>query len=310
MKKLNKYWLFTLLGTLLVSSYPIYMGFKVIYYMSAEGSVPKENFPKYIIPYTPIVIALLFAVIFMPLIIKTAKKYATLYASVISVFVFVIAELLFESKVIVTSTIDTTLESWQMVMCYVQPQQYITRSWTPVDILMGEYSPTFKLHFYLISAIIIITVINVLYGFATADKSRYRALTFQAASALDLIGLSILACFTAFFRDGELTVGVISALLMAAYFITLGASAGIFIASFLKGKKKTVSVLIPSLSASAVTLVMYIGEMCLLSGNLYKLGSGFLFGPLPLIVLSIADILIIAASGAMTFLVCKIINHK
>lgn len=308
MKKLNKYWLFTLSGTLLVSSYPIYMGFKVIYYMSTEGSVPKENFPKYIIPYTPIAIALLFAVLFMPLIIKLAKKFAVLCASVCSLGAFLTAELLFESKVIVTATVDTTLESWQMVMCYVQPQKYVTRTWTPVDILMGEYSPAFKLHFYLISAIIIITVINVLYGFAAADKSRYRALAFQAASALDLIGLSILACFTAFFRDGELTVSPISALLMAAYFITLGSSAGIFIASFLKGKKSSVSVIIPSLCASAVTLIMYIGEMCLLSGNLYLLGSGFLFEPLPLIVLSIADIFIIAASGALTALVCRLIN--
>ncbi len=310
MRKLNRYWLFTFLGTLLASSYPIYMGVKVIYYMSTEGNVPKENFPKYIIPYTPIVIALLFAVLFMPLIIKLAKRFATLCASVCSIGVFLIAELLFESKVIVTATVQTTLESWQMVMCYISPNLYETRTWTPVDILIGEYSPWFKLHFYLISAVIIIAVINVLYGFAVADKSRYRALIFQAASALDLIGLSILACFTAFFRDGELTVSPISAILMAMFFISLGATVGIFIATFLTKKKKAVSVLVPTLTASAVTLLMYIGEMCLLSGNLYILGKGFLFEPLPFIVLSVADILIVIASGVLTLLVCKLINKK
>ncbi len=308
MKKLNKYWLFSLLGTLLVSSYPIYMGIKVIYYMSTDGNVPKENFPKYIIPYTPIAIALLFAVIFMPLIIRLAKKFAVICASVCSLGVFLLAELLFESKVIVTATVQTTLESWQMFMCYVPPTQYETRAWTAIDVLMGEYSPWFKLHFYLISAIIIIAVINVLYGFATADKSKYRALTFQAASALDLIGLSILACFTAFFRDGELTVAPISAILMAVFFISLGATAGIFTATFLTKKKKAVSVLVPTLTASAVTILMYIGEMCLLSGNLYILGKGFFFEPTPFIVFSIADILIIFLSGILTFLVCKIIN--
>ncbi len=306
MKKLNKYWIFTLIGTLLASSYPIYMGFKVIYHMTAEGSVPKENFPKYIIPYTPIAIALLFVVIFMPLIIKLTRRFAVLCASVCSLGVFLTAELVFESKVIVTATVDTTLESWQMYMCYISPTRYETRYWTAIDVLMGEYDPSFKLHFYLISAVIIIAVINVLYGFAVADRSKYRALIFQAAAALDLIGLSILACFTAFFRDGELTVSPVSALLMAAYFITLGATAGIFVASFLTGKKKAVSVLVPALTASAVTLIMYIGETCLLSGNLYILGKGFIFEPLPFIVLSIVDILIIVASGALTSLVCKI----
>lgn len=310
MKKLNKYWLFALLGTLLVSSYPIYMGFRVIYHMSVEGSVPKENFPKYIIPYTPIAIALIFAVLFMPFIIKTAKNYATLYASVISVLVFVIAEFLFESKVIVTSTVQTTLESWQMVMCYVQPRRYVTRTWTPVDILMGEYSPTFKLHFYFISVVIIVALINVIYGFAVREKKRRISLILQAASAADLVGLSILACFTAFFRDGELTVSALSAVLMAMFFISLGATAGICVASFTRGKKKLLSLVLPIATASLAALIMYIGEMCLLSGNLYKLGSGFLFEPLPLIVLSIADILIIAASGALTALACHVIKNK
>ena len=59
MSKLNRYWLWTLLGSLAVSAYPIYMGWKVIHYMAAEGSVPHGDFPKYIIPYTPIAIAVI-----------------------------------------------------------------------------------------------------------------------------------------------------------------------------------------------------------------------------------------------------------
>lgn len=309
MKK-RLYWPLTLLGTLLVSSYPIYMGVKVVYLMTAEGGVPKEDFPKYIIPYTPIAIAILFAVLLMPLIIKLTKRFATLCATLSSLGVFLAAELIFESKVIVTDKVMVPLEAWQMVMCYVSPDQYETRTWTAIDVLMGEYSPWFKLHFYLISAVIIIAVVNVLYGFAVSDKRRYKALILQAASALDLIGLAVLACFTAFFRDGELTVSPISAILMAMFFISLGATAGIFVATFLTKKNKTLSVLVPSLTASAVTLLMYIGEMCLLSGNLYILGKGFFFEPIPYIVLSIADLLIVIASGVLTFLVCKLINKK
>jgi hypothetical protein len=50
---------------------------------------------------------------------------------------------------------------------------------------------------------------------------------------------------------------------------------------------------------------MYIGEMILLSGHLYRFGSGFLFDGLKSIVLAPIDILIIIASGCINAAICS-----
>ena len=69
-KMFKKYYLFCLLGVLTASFYPIYMGASVLCDMIRYGSVSAENYPKYIIPYTPISIALIVAVVLMPLIMQ------------------------------------------------------------------------------------------------------------------------------------------------------------------------------------------------------------------------------------------------
>lgn len=313
-KRLRNYWLFVLLGTLAVCTYPVHMGFRVIYDMTTKGAVPKENFPKYIIPYTPIALAVIVAVLLMPVLIKAAKKFAVLAASVMALGVFFVTELLFESKVIVTATVRTTLESWQMYMCYVPPEGFETRAWKAVDVLIGEYSPTFKIHFYLIAVVLIIAIINCLYGFgqmiATGNRTRAKALTVQSVCTALFLGLCILACFTAFFRDGEITVSALSAVLMSLFFVVLGVTVGIYTGSFLLGKKKSISVVIPAVVGSLVTLAMYIGEMFLLSGHLYRFGTGFFFDGLPGIVLAPVDLVIILLAGGISGWICILLNKK
>ncbi len=315
MSKFIKYWLYTLIATLLVSAYPIYMGISVIHDMIVYGSVPQENFPKYIIPYTPIAIAVLLAVLITPVATKFIKKFTTLIVSVISLVVFFVAEFLFESQVFVSGKIISTLESWQMAACYINPEWFETRTWTAVDVLIGEYSPAFKLHFYMISVVLILSIINCIYGFAKmirdGKKEKRKALTVQSVCTIVFLALCIFACFTAFFRDGDILVSPLSALLMGLFFIILGVTVGTYISTFLLNKKVLVSIVIPSVCASLTTLAMYIGETFLLSGHLYLLGEGsFLFNPLPYIVLAPIDIIIIIASGLVTALICALINKK
>lgn len=304
MTKFARYCTFALIGTVAASAYPIYMGFSVIRDMALYGTVYKENFPKYIIPYTPIAIAIIAAAALMPLLIRKIEKYAVPAASAVSAAVFFIAELLFESKVTVTGTGVANLESWQMFMCYVPPEYYETRTWTAIDVLIGDYSPAFKLHFYLISLLLIAAIIGCIYGFAkmvkNKDNSMLASLVTQSICTAVFLGLCIFACFTAFYRDGEITVSPLSAFLMSLFFVMMGITAGAYAGSFLIGKRRTLSVLTPSVIASAVTLAMYIGEMILLSGHLYRFGSGFIFEPLPAIVLAPFDILIILLSGIIT----------
>ena len=313
-KRFRIYWLFTWLGTLAVSAYPVYMGIKVLRNMAMYGFVPQRNYPKYIIPYTPVAIAVIAAVCLMPLLVGKVKKYSLLAASGIALAVFFVSELLFEQKIIVNGVLSAKLERWQMFMCYVSPETYQTRNWRAVDILIGEYSPAFKIHFYMISVVLILTILNCLYGFGqvvrTGNSRRVKALVIQSAGTALFLGLCIFACFTAFFRDGELLVSTLSAVLMGIFFSLLGVIVGTYVGSFLLGKKKGLSVGVPAVVGAVTTLAMYIGEMCLLSGNLYLLGRGFWFQSIPGIVLAPVDLVIILSAGVVSGGICLLLNKK
>lgn len=319
-KGFRRYYLFACIGVLIASYYPLSMGIQVITDMITEGTVMKENYPKYIIPYTPISIAIILGMFIMPLCIKLFRRYALSGGASIATGLFFATEFLFEKKVVVSAAETMTkLEDWQMFMCYVPPEGWgetITtyKTQTPVDILMGEYNPAFKLHFYVISVVLIITILNSLYGFGqvilSGEKKRLKALVLQSACSLLFLGLCILACFTAFWRDGSLQVSPLSAVLMTLFFVLLGITAGIFISSFNLGKKKRFSLWISSAVASVMTLLMYIGEMSLLGGHLYSFGTGFLFNSLPIIVLAPIDILTIIASGVITAGLSAMLNRK
>ena len=319
-KPFSRYYLLSCLGVVVASYYPLSMGIRVITDMIANGTVMKENYPKYIIPYTPISIAIIIGVLLMPLFIKIFKKFALAGGAIVSTGVFFATELLFEQKVVVsTAETVTKLEDWQMFMCYVPPEGWgetVTtyKTQTAVDILMGDYNPAFKLHFYVISIVLILTVLNCLYGFGQMiknnDKTRCKSLILQSVCSAVFLGLCILACFTAFWRDGSIQVSVLSAALMMLFFITFGITAGIFVGSFLLGKRKILSVLIPAITASAMTLLMYIGEMILLNGHLYSLGSGFLFNGLPGIVFAPIDLLVVLFSGCITAMIFGLLNKE
>lgn len=302
-KPFGKYYLCSCVGVLLASCYPLSMGVRVVTDMMANGTVWKENYPKYIIPYTPICLAILMGVMVMPLCMKLFGRFALTAGSVLATGVFFAFEMLLEKKVVVTTAQTAArLEDWQMYMCYVPAPALKTQ--TPVDILMGNYHPAFKLHFYIISLVLILTILNCIYGFGqmiqSGDRKRLKSLILQSVCSLVFLGLCILACFTAFWRDGSIQVSPLSAALMAVFFILFGVTAGVYAGSFLLGKRKSVLVWTSCLVASLMTLLMYVGEMILLNGHLYELGTGSPFDGIPGIVLAPVDLLIIVASGGLT----------
>lgn len=319
-KQFSLFYLFSCIGVLIASYYPLTMGVRVVTDMIVDGTVMKENYPKYIIPYTPISLAALTGVLLMPLWIKLFKRFALLGGAALSVGAFAVLEALFEHKVVVTTAETVTkLEDWQMFICAYPPggfNETVTtyRTQTAVDILMGDFTPAFKLHFYVISLVLILSILNCLYGFGqmikTGGKKRLTSLILQSVCSLTFLGLCILACFTAFWRDGSIRVSPLSAALMTVFFILLGVTAGVFVGSFLLGKRRFVSVWVPAIVSSAMTLLMYIGEMILLNGHLYSFGKGFVFTGIHGIVLAPVDLMIIAVSGCITALIFARLDRK
>lgn len=324
-KNFRIYWLLALLGVLAASYYPLSMGIRVLVDMIRNGTVLAEDYPKYVIPYTPISLAVIVGVLLMPFFLKAARKWALTGTSVLSLGVFFLTELLLESQVLVTtvhtltvndSTLTTVeLERWQLFICatYV-PTELYSESYTTVNALIGEYSPAFKIHFYLISAVLIFSMLNVFYGFGrmiqTGDRKRLKSLILQAVAGGTFLGMCILACFTAFFRTGSIRVSTLSAILMALFFVLFGLTVGIFVGSFLIGRRKGLSVVLPSVISSLVTLAMYMGEMVLLSGHLYQFGTGFFFEPMGGLILAPVDVGIVLLSGILCGLCLVSIRGK
>ncbi len=319
-KTLKRFYLISFFAVLIASAYPIYMGVSVCADMLRHGTVYAENYPKYIIPYTPIALAVIIGVALMPLIFKLAEKYALAVGTILSTAVFFAAEFLLERMVTVTHTVIETvfapskLEDWQMYMCAYFPGETEERTLTEVDVLMGEYSPAFKMHFYIISVVLIISLLNCFYGFAkmirTGDTSRKKPLILQSIASGAFLGMCIWACFTAFYRTGELHVSALSATLMCVFFILFGVTVGIYTVSFTLGKRPLLSVALPSVLAAVTTFVMYVGEMILLDGHLYRFGEGFFFHPIPVIVLAPIDIVVVLASGAITAWISNAVRTK
>lgn len=298
-KKFRTYYLLCLIGIILASFYPLYMGIKVLVDYVQFGYVLGENYPKYLIPYTPISMALIAGVAFLPLSLNL-KKGGQALLTILCVAVFLAFEFFLENLVIQNKISQTVrLEDWQLYLCVSLPPSF---DQLYIYSVIGDYSPAFKLHFYAIAILIILTVINSFYGFGkqvqTGDRSRHKVLTLQSVGSGLFLGLCILACFTAFFRTGDIEVAPISAVLMTVFFIVFGLVAGIFSLSFLTEKPR-VWAWLPGVIASVMTLLMYIGEMRLLSGHLYRFGTGWFFEALGALVLAPVDILIILASGVI-----------
>lgn len=307
-RALRRYYIFSCLGILALSLYPLLMGIRTVSEMLRSGAVPIEKYPKYVIPYTPIALALLLGVLLLPLFHRLLKRSRFAAVSLFRISMFFLFERLMETKILVRAEGIVFLESWQMSLCWQPPEMYETRTWEAVDILLGGYSPAFKLHFYLISAVIILSILNCVYGFAdmicTGCKKRKKNLVIQAVCSAVFLGMCIWACFTAFYRTGELTVSPLSAVLMAVFFIVFGLTAGFFADSYTLGRSKIWSVLLPALISSLTACAMYAGEAILLSGHLYRFGSSFFFQGLPLIALAPVDIAVILLPGCLCALIC------
>ncbi len=301
----KNFYLLSLLALVLASVYPLYMGVVTLGSYLQNGSIDVADYPKYIIPYTPISIALIASVALLPLIFKLFKRYTLPIVSVLGIILFFASEFGFEQIKVLEGYVAMPLESWQLSLCMATPE--VLRSIG--EPIYAANNPAYKLHFYLIAIVIIHAVLNVIYGFSKMireqDFSKKRPLIAQAVSVALFIALCILACFTAFYRNGTLNISPLSALLMAGFFTVFGITVGIYCGSIFYGKSKLLARILPALIASLTTLIMYFSELELMDGVLFKYGKGFFFETIEVIPFSLADIVIILVSGVITYIVVK-----
>jgi hypothetical protein len=89
-----------------------------------------------------------------------------------------------------------------------------------------------------------------------------------------------------------------------------GITAGIFAGCILYGKRKILSLIIPAIVATLTTFVMYVGELVLMGGKLFKFGSGLLFEPIGQIPYAPIDIVVILLSGISVYYILMKIQPK
>ncbi len=310
MNKYRKFYLASVAITAAVVAYPIYMGLIVVQTFLQNGVVYSDQYPKYIIPYTPLGLALLLSIALLPLAFRFFPKHTLLVSSLVGTGVFFAAELLLEKvPVVVAMSIALPLESWQLSLCMTTPE--VLRALG--EPIYAADNPAFKIHFYMIALIILLATLNTVVGLSkmvrSGDRQRRRPLIAQLVSVIILIGLCILACFTAFYRNGTLQISTLSAVLMGLFFVTLGTVAGIYIGSLFYGRRPLLALGLPALSAMIITIAMYLGELVLMDGVLYRFGVDAFYAPLGLMPLAPVDLLIIVLSGGLTYVILWLVNH-
>lgn len=124
--------------------------------------------------------------------------------------------------------------------------------------------PAFKMHFYLIALVIVLTVIGLLHGYTRMireeDSARKRPLAAQTVCIAVFVSLCVLACFTAFYRNGTLYISPLSSWLTSLFFVVFGITFGVYVGSILYGRRTLLSIILPAVGAALITVAMYAGR--------------------------------------------------
>lgn len=308
--KNGKFYVASLAVLIAASAYPIYMGISTLASYLQTGAVEAANYPKYIIPYTPLCIALIIAVLFIPALYRRFKKYSLLLASLIGALVFFACEIGLEQIKVIEGYETVRIDAWQYGLCAATPQ-VLQAIGEPV---YAQNNPAYKVHFYLIALVIMLSVINVIYGYirmnAEKEYRRRKIIDIQLICAAIFIGLCIFACFTAFYRTGTISISAVSSMLMSLFFVVFGVTFGVYFACIFYGKRSLLSSALPSVIAVATAAAMYCGELILMDGVLYRYGQGIFFSPLSPLPFAPVDISVMLVPGAITLLITKLLSRN
>lgn len=287
-----------------------------MYLYLVNGVIEIDEFVRYVIPYAAMCFALLVFAALQPVWPKIFKKSTLALSTAVTLMLFVIIEVFFESMKINTNGItpikgfhpEPRIDMWQAFSCYISPDAVKAMSRQAQILKDGFYyvvgDGTYKIHYYLVCFVIILIICGLIYGLGKMVRDKNKALgkplALQGASAAVLVGLCIFANMTGFFRNTSPIQNLTASILTCLFFIVLGAAAGIYTGSFLLKKRKLLSLGLPVLLSAVVCVVMYAGEAAMMDGNLYRFGAGWFFEGIPGISLATVDLLVILLSAAIT----------
>ena len=347
----KRFYVLSLLILAMLSAYPLLNGVRMAYISASSGALEPQQYAKYVVPYAAICVALLIFTALQPLFFKL-KRLAFPLGLAAAGAAFLAIERFFETMQI--HVVDMTLinaatlapaaagnaataDVWQAALCMISPvmrEQSLTyASQDRFIYVLGN--ATYKVHYYLISLIMITMVCGLIYGigkmyhsepsgdkdngasgqnsFSSApnkDLSQLKPLYLRGISTAALVALCVFANTTAFFRQAAPIQTPLASVLTGLFFVTLGAAAGIYGGSFLLATGKRLGIGLPALLSCGVTAALYAGEAAMMGGNLYRFGAGRFFSAWPGLVLAPVDILIILLAGGLAGLILYIARQR
>ncbi len=318
------YWL-TLLILLVLSAYPLINGVRMIYLSITNGSIEPEQYSKYVIPYAALCASIIFFATFLPLLYRLKRSafpvglmgayaiFATIEHFMEGIQIHTADMTLIDPATLSADTAiiapSATVDAWQASLCVISP---LTQEQSVAYAYQDRYfyvmaNNTYKIHYYLISFILITMVCGLVYGIgrmlSTGDYSRKKQLILQGATTSTLIALCVFANTTAFFRQPETIQTPLASVLTCMFFVVLGTAVGVYAGSLLLGKDKGLGLGLPAIISVISVILMYIGESVMMEGGLYRFGTGWFFEGLSGIALAPVDILVILLSGIVTCLI-------
>ena len=358
--KNKRFYIISIATLAVLSGYPLVNGIRMAVLNAVNGALEPEQYAKYVVPYAAICAAVLLFAVLRPVYQKAKRLELPIGLGVSYGAFFAVERFLEAMQIRVTDmtlidaatlapgaagAADPTADIWQASLCIASPelrQQSLTyASRDSFFYVIGNAA--YKVHYYLISLILITMVCGLVYGIAkmirtgdagyvggtgdtsgtgdiggadytdntggTDNATQTKSIYLRGASTAAIVALCVFANTTAFFRKAAPIQTPLASILTGLFFVILGAAAGVYIGSCLLKKGKAIGTGLPVALSFCVAVLMYVGEAAMMSGNLYRFGTGWFFRGIPSIALAPVDILIILLSGALAWLVL-IAAHK
>jgi len=170
-----------------------------------------------------------------------------------------------------------------------------------------------KFHYYIFSIIFILIILNFLNNIF--DVLNVRS---ENKNLLPLItqGLALTFCTLAFIfvkpieyqylQENYITAKSVVNIIFCI--VAVAISGGLFVDNLLKDENKVRY--ISSIASSVIVIMLYTAEYFMLLGGFYRYGKGFLFNPLPLIGVSVTNIIVVLLPALLVFYILKFIRLK